>query len=113
MGIWRWRQEIACARGRGQPCLRTAHGTLPPSAADLGPYGINVNTVVPGLTKSPFVAALGDETIAAHIKDGPMANFLGRPSEPEDIANVVLFLCAEESRQITGVAIHVSAGAVL
>ena len=44
---------------------------------------------------------------------GPMSNLLQRPSEPEDIAAVVLFLCQPASRQITAQTIHVSAGAII
>jgi NAD(P)-dependent dehydrogenase (short-subunit alcohol dehydrogenase family) len=38
---------------------------------------------------------------------------LQRPSEPEDVAGVIVFLCLPESRQITGQVIHTSAGLVV
>jgi hypothetical protein len=34
-------------------------------------------------------------------------------SEPEDVANVIVFLCLPASRQVTGQAVHTSAGAVV
>lgn len=55
----------------------------------------------------------GADRIMELAKDGPFANLLGRVSEPEDVAAVTLFLCRPESRQITGQAIHTSAGQVL
>ena len=42
-----------------------------------------------------------------------LQNRLHRPSEAEDVANVILFLCLPESRQITGQVIHTSAGNVV
>ena len=84
------------------------------SAADLGPYGINVNAVAPGMTKTSMTAAVGgDEEFRRIVSSGPLANLLHRPSEAADVANAVLFLCLPESRQITGQVIHTSAGLVV
>jgi NAD(P)-dependent dehydrogenase (short-subunit alcohol dehydrogenase family) len=47
------------------------------------------------------------------VESGPLANLLHRLSEPEDVANAILFLCSPSSRQITGQMIHTSAGAVV
>jgi NAD(P)-dependent dehydrogenase (short-subunit alcohol dehydrogenase family) len=85
------------------------------AAAELGPHGINVNAVVPGPTLTAMLLTRGNtrERIDDMVKSGPMANLLGRPSEPEDVASLILYLCRPESRQITGQAIHTSAGAVV
>lgn len=84
------------------------------AAADLGPHGINVNAVAPGLTVTPMVShVVNSPTFEAKLREGPLSNLLGRVSEPEDIAEAVLFLCLHSSRQITGQTIHVSAGAVI
>ncbi len=84
------------------------------AAADLGPHGINVNAVAPGLTATRMVSDHFDTAgLTAALREGPTANLLHRVSEPEDIANAVLFLCLPASRQITGQTIHVSAGAVV
>lgn len=84
------------------------------AAADLGPYGINVNAVAPGLTATRMVASAFDEpSLAAALREGPLANLLGRVTLPDDIAQTVLFLCLPASRQITGQTIHVSAGAIV
>jgi NAD(P)-dependent dehydrogenase (short-subunit alcohol dehydrogenase family) len=80
-------------------------------AAELGPLGINVNAVAPGLTRTPAIARMGDPDQL--IRSGPLANLLERISEPEDVAQVILFLCLPASRQITAQTIHVSGGAVV
>lgn len=84
------------------------------AAADLGPHDINVNAVAPGMTKTPMTAAIGDdEAYRRVVSAGPLANLLHRPSEAEDVANVIVFLCLPQSRQITGQVIHTSAGLIL
>ncbi len=84
-------------------------------ASQLGPYNINVNAVAPGATRrSARIAAhietpLGDESppVAMSVATtGP----LGRRNEPVDIANAVLFLASEESRNISGQLITVAGG---
>ena len=83
-------------------------------AADLGPHDINVNAVAPGITDTPMNAGIGDTAAKARAAaSGPLANLLRRHSEPEDVANVVVFLCLAESRQITGQVINTSAGLVV
>ena len=85
------------------------------AAAELGQFGINVNSVAPGLTRTgmtePYIG--GDAEFIAAVSSGPLANFLRRHSEPEDVANVIVFLCTDAARQVTGQVIHTSAGAVV
>jgi NAD(P)-dependent dehydrogenase (short-subunit alcohol dehydrogenase family) len=84
------------------------------AAADLGPYEINVNAVAPGMTKTPMTAGIGDdEAYNAIVSSGPLENLLHRPSEAEDVAAVILFLCLPASRQLTGQILHTSAGLVI
>jgi NAD(P)-dependent dehydrogenase (short-subunit alcohol dehydrogenase family) len=85
------------------------------AAWELGPSGVRVNAVAPGITRTPITAAGlgGDEILDAAVRQGPLANLLQRVSEPEDIAGVIAFLCLPASRQITGQVIQVSAGAVV
>lgn len=85
------------------------------AAADLGPYGVNVNAVAPGVTRTPMVGAgRGDDRhLDQMVASGPLANLTGRVADPEDVANVIRFLCLPESRQITGQIINTSAGLVV
>lgn len=76
------------------------------AAGELGRHNINVNSVVPGYTRTPIVGEANED----YVKAGPLANMFGRISEPEDVANAILFLTLPESRQITGQIIHTSAG---
>ena len=64
-------------------------------AADVKPYNINVNSVLPSIIDT-----------AANRKAMPGADFSKWP-KPEEIARVILFLCSEEARVIHGAAIPV------
>jgi len=109
----------AAFRAQQSPALYAASkaaicGLTRAAAADLGPYDVNVNAVAPGMTKTPMTAGIGgDEAYAAIVSSGPLENLLHRPSEAEDVAAVILFLCLPDSRQLTGQVIHTSAGLVI
>ena len=64
-------------------------------AADVKPYAINVNSVLPSIIDT-----------AVNRKAMPDADFSKWP-KPEEIARVILFLCSEEARVIHGAAIPV------
>lgn len=83
-------------------------------AAELGPFGVNVNAVAPGLTATPMTSPIfSDEgALDRAVREGPLANLLHRPSTAEDVASIIAFLCDDASRQITGQVVHASAGAV-
>jgi NAD(P)-dependent dehydrogenase (short-subunit alcohol dehydrogenase family) len=79
------------------------------AAAVLGPHNINVNSVVPGVTITPMVGNIDPQ----YAVSGPLANLLQRLSMPEDVANIVAFLCSPLARQITAQSIHSSAGNIV
>jgi NAD(P)-dependent dehydrogenase (short-subunit alcohol dehydrogenase family) len=86
------------------------------AAGALGRYDINVNGVVPGMTATPMVVesfGTDAEVQRQALSFGPLHNLLGRMSQPEDVAEMICFLCLPASRQLTGQLIHVSAGAVV
>jgi len=84
--------------------LRSLTETL---AVDLGPRGIRVNAVAPGLIRTPLTArAQADERDAWIRSHTP----LGRWGEPEDIADVVSFLASPASRFMTGTMLVVDGG---
>jgi len=79
------------------------------TAKELGARGINVNAVAPGFIQTAMTDELSNnirENIAAMI---PL-NSLGTP---EDVAKLVLFLCSEDARYITGQVINVDGGMVM
>lgn len=82
------------------------------SARALGPHGINVNTVAPGLTETPMLEENLDFYREQIANGGALGNMLGRFSETRDVSGPVLFLCAPESRHITAQVLHTSAGSV-
>jgi NAD(P)-dependent dehydrogenase (short-subunit alcohol dehydrogenase family) len=84
-------------------------------AAELAPYDVNVNTIAPGVTRTPMVLRHygSDEEMQRRVEETATANLFRRVSEPEDVAAVALFLCLPGSRQITAQVIHTSAGAVV
>jgi 3-oxoacyl-[acyl-carrier protein] reductase len=78
-------------------------------AKELGPRGITVNAVSPGLTDTAQMrAGVSQERMDAVIRMTP----LGRAGLPEDIADVIAFLATDEARWITGQNIRVGGGIV-
>jgi NAD(P)-dependent dehydrogenase (short-subunit alcohol dehydrogenase family) len=68
-------------------------------ALELGPRGVTVNAINPGTTNTPMVrSTLNDEEYRQRASMDP----LGRLSEPEDIAEIVLFLATAGGRFMTG-----------
>ena len=72
-------------------------------ARELGPKGIRVNAVAPGIIETDMMKAVPKEVIEPLIKTIPLRR-LGRP---EDIANAFVFLASEEASYITGVVLSV------
>ena len=72
-------------------------------ARELGPKGIRVNAVAPGITETDMMKAVPKEIIDPMIARIP----LRRLGQPEDIANAFVFLASEEAGYITGVILSV------
>lgn len=80
------------------------------AALELGPSNINVNAVAPGYIRTTRLTS----GVPAEILDAARERAcLGRLGDPQDVANVVLFLCSEAARHITGVVIPVDGGHLL
>jgi len=81
-------------------------------AAELGPAGIRVNAIAPGVMLTARVKSLAEERgigVASEAKHVP----LQRLGEAEDCAGVVEFLVSDLSRYVTGQCISVCGGATL
>jgi NAD(P)-dependent dehydrogenase (short-subunit alcohol dehydrogenase family) len=87
------------------------------AAHALGRYGINVNAICPGVTRTDLYyqvvreraeasGRLESEIIAAMDASIPA----GRSNEPEDIAALAVFLASEEARNVTGQSWNVDGG---
>jgi meso-butanediol dehydrogenase/(S,S)-butanediol dehydrogenase/diacetyl reductase len=75
----------------------------PHLAIEGGPHGIRVNTISPGLTRTPQTQGRITDKDAARTP-------LGRVGTPEDVASVALFLASEDARFVTAANIVVDGG---
>jgi NAD(P)-dependent dehydrogenase (short-subunit alcohol dehydrogenase family) len=76
-------------------------------AFELGPYGINVNAICPGVVMTPLVEAHSTPEMRESVKSRtPMRDLV----KPEDIADAVIFLASKKARMITGSTIDVDGG---
>lgn len=79
------------------------------AALELGPAGIRVNAVSPGLVVTPLTAPAMD---IPGVRDDYVANTpLGRPGTPEEVAAAVSWLVSEESAWMTGEVMDLNGGA--
>jgi len=76
---------------------------------------VTVKTVAPGVTPTAITAPAFNAANASRRRRRvrPLDNRLGRVSEPEDVANLIAFVCLPARRQVTGQVIHAGAGAVV
>lgn len=86
-------------------------------AVELAPYGITVNSILPGFTRTARLEALfegrarrGGSTVAEVESDALRSVPMGRIGQPEEIAAAVLFLASPEASYITGVNLPVDGG---
>ncbi len=79
--------------------------------AELGKFGINVNSVAPGWVDTDMCAdVFDDKSFRKSIEDSIP---VGRVASPEDIAWPIVFLCTEWARHINGEILNVNGGSVL
>jgi meso-butanediol dehydrogenase/(S,S)-butanediol dehydrogenase/diacetyl reductase len=86
-------------------------------ARELAPYGVRVNAVCPGFVKTGMQAReiewearlreiSPEQVVAEYVAQTP----LGRLEQPEDVADVVVFLCSDQARFMTGQGVNVTGG---
>ena len=92
---------------RGQALYTaTKHGVIgmtKSAALDYAPYGITVNAICPGYTRTSIFGNAPEQALTMFAKDCPA----GRMGNPEECAHLALFLASDMARYITGAAIPV------
>jgi NAD(P)-dependent dehydrogenase (short-subunit alcohol dehydrogenase family) len=111
--------NLASSAGRSTSELGGAHYTASKAAVlgltrhmarEYGSFGINVNSVCPGLVETPMIR----EEASSERLDHWLGQIpLGRFAEPAEAADLVLFLASEESKYITGATIDFNGGSLL
>ena len=80
------------------------------AALELGPSNVNVNAVAPGYIRTTRLT----EGVPSEILDRARErSALARLGDPQDVANVVVFLCSEMARHVTGAVVPVDGGHLL
>ena len=75
-------------------------------AAEVASRGVTANCIAPGFVKTPMTDVLPDNVKQKLLSSIPMEKL----GEPEDIANLAVFLASEESGYITGQTININGG---
>jgi 3-oxoacyl-[acyl-carrier protein] reductase len=73
------------------------------AAAEMGPYGVTVNTVAPGPIQTGYLTPAQEREIAGQTP-------LRRVGQPDDVADAVVFLASAQARWVTGQLIYVGGG---
>jgi NAD(P)-dependent dehydrogenase (short-subunit alcohol dehydrogenase family) len=77
-------------------------------ALELGPLGVRVNAVVPGMIRTPLTASMFEDP--ENVKRIRAAHPIGREGQPEEVAAAIAFLLTDDASFITGVALPVDGG---
>jgi 3-oxoacyl-[acyl-carrier protein] reductase len=78
-------------------------------ARELGKFGVNVNVVAPGMVSTDMARELSPAVVEAAIDE----TLLGRLASPEECSDLVVFLCSERARHITGEVVQIDGGQYL
>ena len=105
-GLSRRPGEGFCAHSAAKSGL---DGFMRALALELGPKGIRVNVVAPGLTETDATSFLPAAHKAAVAKEAP----LRRIAQPDDVAGAVLMLASDDARFLTGLYVPVSGGTLM
>ncbi len=76
-------------------------------ARELGPFGVRVNAIAPGLTDTPATHAVTSDAVIAMSVAGIA---LGRLATPDDLCGTLEFLCSDAAAFVTGQTIAVNGG---
>jgi NAD(P)-dependent dehydrogenase (short-subunit alcohol dehydrogenase family) len=94
----------------GQPAYAASKAGLvaltQSTAQEFGPQGVTANAVLPGLIATPLVKSMPERLRAAMVSQVPV----GRLGEPQDIGELVAFLCSPAASFVTATAIPCDGG---
>jgi len=108
--------NVSSSAGRSTSTFGGAHYTTSKAAVlgltrhtarEAAPYGINVNAVAPGSIDTEMVREM---STPEHMEQERQKIPLRRLGTPQDEADLVIFLCSEESSYITGATIDINGG---
>jgi NAD(P)-dependent dehydrogenase (short-subunit alcohol dehydrogenase family) len=100
-----WGLSAYCAAKAGLSMLTQV------AALELGPRGVRVNAIAPGLIMTPLTE--GMTHIPGVIEDYVENTPLGRPGQPEEVAAAAVFLCSDKTAWLTGEVLDLNGGAHL
>jgi NAD(P)-dependent dehydrogenase (short-subunit alcohol dehydrogenase family) len=98
------REEVPYAISKAGVRMLTAA-----AAAELAPYGINVNAIAPGLIKTPLTEKHFPSQAALEARVQAKTP-MGRAGLPDDLVGAVVFLCSDEAAYVTGHTLVVDGG---
>jgi 3-oxoacyl-[acyl-carrier protein] reductase len=109
--------SVSALGNRGQANYSTAkaglQGLTKTLAIELGRFNVTVNAIAPGFIVTDMTAATAERlglTFEEFKERGAKSIPVGRVGEPNDIANLVSFLCGDESGFVSGQVIYVAGG---
>ena len=106
--------SVVSFNGQGSGCLYptskyAVNGLTRSLSRELGPFGIRVNAVAPGITRTDMLSVLPDEMIKPLIERIPLRKI----TEPQDIANAYLFLASDLASCVSGAILPVDGAMVI
>jgi len=82
------------------------------AAIELAPAGVRVNAVNPGVTITNLHrrSGMGEQQYSAFLERSKETHPIGRPGQPDDVAQTIVFLASERAAMITGETIAIDGG---
>lgn len=106
MGLaWGWSEHVHYSAAKAGVI-----GLMRGLAAEVAPDGVRVNAVSPGYVRTAQLLSEEHSLGPAGVEQAARKVPLGRVGEPEDIADVILFLASDQARYVTGQVIVADGG---